>query len=44
MLMSGLVLPLATLLYVDDTDLYVFNSRCDSTKEVVQKVQKLLNI
>ena len=44
MLISKLVLLLATLLYIDDTDLYVFHSGCDSTKEVVQKVQKLLNI
>ena len=42
--MSGLVLFLAALLYVDDTDIYIFNSGCDPTKEVVQKAQKLLNI
>ena len=42
--LSGLVVPLVALLYVDDTILYVFNSGCNSTKEVVQKVQNLLNI
>ena len=41
--MSRLVVPLAALLYIDNTDLYVFNSSCDSTKEVVQKAQNLLN-
>ena len=35
MLMSRLVVPLAALLYIDDTNLYVFNSGCNSAKEVV---------
>ena len=41
--MSRLVVPLVALLYIDDTNLYVFNSSFDSTKEVVKKAQNLLN-
>ena len=43
-LLSGLVVPLVALLHIDDTNLGMFNSGCDSTKELVQKVQTLLNI
>ena len=41
--LSGLVVPLAALLHADNTNLYVFNSSCDSAKEVVQKAQNLLS-
>ena len=40
--LSGLVVPLVALLHIDGTGLCVFNSGCDSTKEVVQKAQNLL--
>jgi hypothetical protein len=41
--LSGFVVSLVALLYVDDTNLYIFNSGCDSIKEVIQKAQNLLN-
>ena len=34
---------LAALLYVDDTDLYVFNNGVNSTQEIILKAQRLLN-
>lgn len=40
---SGVLLPLAALMFVDDTDLYVFNSGVDTTRELVIKAQKLLD-
>ena len=40
---SRVVLPLATLIFVDDTDLHVFNSGSDSAEEVVIKAQRLLD-
>ena len=40
---SRAVLPLAALIFVDDTDLYVFNSGSDTTEEVVMKGQQLLD-
>ena len=42
--LSKLVVSLVALLHIDNTNLHVFNSSCDSTKEVVQKVQNLLNV
>ena len=42
-LISRAVLPLAALIFVDDTDLYVFNSGSDTTEEVVMKGQRLLD-
>ena len=33
--LSGIVMPLAALIFVDDTDLYVFNSGLDITEEIV---------
>ena len=35
--LSGIVMPLAALIFVDDTDLYVFNSGLDTTEELVFK-------
>ena len=35
----GIVIPLAALIFVDDTDLYIFNSESDTTEELVLKVQ-----
>jgi len=40
---SNLIVLLAVLLYIDDTDLYVFNSGYNSAREVVHKAQNLLN-
>ena len=40
---TNAVLPLAALIFVDDTDLYVFNSGADTAEEVVIKAQRLLN-
>ena len=42
-LISNIVFSLVALLYVDNTDLYVFNQGTDSTEEVVQKVETLLD-
>ena len=41
--MSRAVLPLAALIFVDDTDLYVFNSGSENTEKVVIKGQQLLD-
>ena len=41
---SRIVMPLAALMFADDTDLYVFNSGIDTTKEIVVKAQKLLDV
>ena len=40
---ANAILPLAALVFVDDTDLHVFNSGADAAKEVVIKAQRLLN-
>ena len=40
---SRVILPLAALIFVDDTDLYVFNSGADNAEEVVIKAQRLLD-
>ena len=40
---SQVVLPLAALIFADDTDLHVFNSGSDTTEEVVMKAQRLLD-
>ena len=40
---SKIVMPLAALIFVDDTDLYVFNSGSETTEEIVLKVQRLLD-
>jgi len=39
----GLVMTLVALIFVDDTDLYVFNLESDITEELVFKVQQLLD-
>ena len=36
--LSGIVMPLAVLIFVDDTDLYVFNLELDTIEELVFKV------
>ena len=36
-------MPLAALIFVDDTDLYVFNSESDMTEDLVFKAQQLLD-
>ena len=41
--LSGIVMPLVALIFVDDTDLYVFNSGSDTTEELVFKAQHLLD-
>ena len=38
-LLSGIVMPLAALIFVDDTNLYVFNSGSETTEELVLKAQ-----
>ena len=35
--LSGIVMPLAALIFVDDTNLYVFNSGLEMTEELVLK-------
>ena len=40
---SSVVFLLVATLYIDDTDLYIFNSGADSTEEVVRKVWVLLD-
>ena len=35
---SGIIVFLATLIFVDDTDLYIFNCRVDTTEDLVYKV------
>ena len=40
---SKIVMPLVVLIFVDDTDLYVFNSGIDTTEEIILKVQRLLD-
>ena len=40
---SRVILPLAALIFVDDTDLYVFNSGADNAEDVVIKAQRLLD-
>ena len=42
--MSRVILSLAALIFVDDTDLYVFNSGTDSTEEIARKAQRLLDV
>ena len=42
-LITKATLPLAALIFVDDTDLYVFNSGTDNAEEAVTKVQSLLD-
>ena len=42
-LISNLIVLLAALLCTNDTDLYIFNSRYNSTREVVHKAQNLPN-
>ena len=41
--LSEIVIPLAVLIFVDDTDLYVFNSGSDIIEELVFKAQCLLD-
>ena len=41
--LSGIVMPLVVLTFVDDTDLYVFNSGSDTTEELVFKARCLLD-
>ena len=41
--LSGIVIPLAALIFVDDTDLYVFNSGSKTIEELVLKAQQLLD-
>ena len=36
-------MPLAALIFIDDTDLYVFNSGSDTTEEIILKAQCLLD-
>lgn len=38
-----IILPLAALIFVDDTDLHVFDSGSDATEEVALKAQHLLD-
>ena len=40
---SGIILPLVALMFVDDADLYVFNSGTDTTRDLVLKAQRLLD-
>ena len=40
---SKIVMLLAALIFVDDTDLYVFNSGSETTEEIVLKAQRLLD-
>ena len=40
---SRSILPLAALIFIDDTDLCVFNSGADNAEEVVIKAQYLLD-
>ena len=40
---SKIIILLAALIFVDDTDLYVFNSVLDTTEEIVLKAQRLLD-
>ena len=40
---ANVILSLAALIFVDDTDLHVFNSGSDTTEEVVMKAQRLLD-
>ena len=40
---SGAVMSLAALMFVDDTDLYVLNSGLNRTENVVDKAQRLLD-
>ena len=42
-LVSRIILLLATLMFVDDTDLHAFNSGTETDKELVTKAQKLLD-
>ena len=42
-LISGLLIPLVALLDEDETVMCIFNSGSDSSKDVVDKEQKLLN-
>ena len=41
--LSGIVMPLAVLIFIDDTDLYIFNSESDTIEDLVFKVQQLLD-
>ena len=43
-IVSNILVPIVTLLYVDDADLKIFNAERDRTEEIVSKVQSLLNI
>ena len=36
-------MPLAALIFVNDTNLYVFNSGSETTEEIVLKAQRLLD-
>ena len=40
---SRLVVAIAALIYVDDTDLHVFNDGDSSTEEIVRKAQRLVD-
>ena len=42
-LLSGIIIPLVALIFVDDTNLYVFNSGSEMTEELVLKAQRLLD-
>ena len=42
-LISRILLPLAALIFVDDTDLCAFNSGSETTAELVQKAQIMLD-
>ena len=40
---SGTIVSLAILIFVDDTDLHIFNCGADTTDNLVHKVQRLLD-
>ena len=42
-LISKVMLPLAALIFIDNTDLHVLNLGSDTKEEVVMKAQRLLD-
>ena len=40
---SKIIMPLAVLIFINDTDLYVFNSGSDTIEEIILKAQRLLD-
>ena len=40
---SKIIMPLAALIFIDDTDLYIFNLGLDTTEEIILKAQRLLD-